>query len=303
MREGQRTTTGGLEAALRETHSKRTTRLTRRGFLKIMLKSALATGTVVALNGTASVIANNALQNKQEKLFSESDQAEKLFYESGQDMVAGEVLQVRYFARDIAKAAIRITQSGSFLFDIGAIVAGWYAGDVIGSTLDKKIERVKMRYAGALAAVAGKSIDHVSTDLFVAQMNDPRFTLYGLDAFNAEINPFYGRKPSRERLIAVGAVTTILFGLTGLVLPSLGTAYLGASGFLYKYNAKGAVQIATSLALGDEVDSKIRQGRSPEGIRDYLESVGAADIEERVELSLRQSIASYKNNNAEPLRA
>ncbi len=285
-------TTDDLEAVLQKTSPK----LTRREFFKIMFKSALGTGAIVALNGSFAVIpAVIPLQDSQDK-------AEKLFSEAGQDIAAGKTLQVRYFANDISYAAARIASSGSFLSDIGTIITGWYVGDVIGSTLDKKLPE-KMPYAGTLAAVAGKGIDLTSTNLFVVQMNDPRFTLYGLDAFNSEINPFVGSNPSRERLIIVGAILTILIGFISFQFPSLGIGYLGASGFIYRHNAKGAVQIATSLALGDEVDSQIKQGRNPEGIQNYLKSVGAADIEERVELSLRQSIANYKNNNAELPRA
>ena len=153
----------------------------------------------------------------------------------------------------------------------------------------------KMPYAGAFAAVAGRSVDIASTYLFVVQMNDPRFTLYGLDAFSFEINPFLGRNPSPKRLIIVGGILTALVGFVGFVFPSVGTAYFLASTFFYSNNANSAVQIATSLALGDEVESQITQGQNREEIQKYLRSVESPDIEKRVGRSLHRSIANYEN--------
>ncbi len=233
--------------------------MSRREFLLHARNAAITTAGVVAINAIAFKFRGDSTEEEREKRKLEAEYA----LENGLN------LEVKYFAEPIVHASDRIAPTRNVENLLGTI-AGWYAGDALGSYILRKYPRKTDGVVGTVGIMTGKAVDFISTYVAAKTLDDPRFKEYGLDVFYAEQNPFFSSNPSQKEVIVKSSVLYMLSAFAGYHQPWIGRGYVGASPFIARNNLAVAQQITTNLELGDGVKNIILNGGNRETIENFL---------------------------------
>jgi hypothetical protein len=125
---------------------------------------------------------------------------------------------------------------------------------------------------GALAYIAGNSLDYYSTYQAVKQMEDKRFIEYGLDKYFSEKNVWLPNHPTRKDIFNKKEIAkTIGMSVATALVPPGGYSAAVNGPLLYKDNTRSRRQIEKSFEIGDHVKSMINCCMEEKDVKRYLQ--------------------------------